>query len=250
MVTDEWSNGPYHFWIDVLSRIMAWIESGGSPEHYTLALPNTDYMRECATHILEKLSIRFGEVTFMHSEDIYLCTGKITFISLPHTMGSNNTFLIKKIQDRVFSDTSFYAGNPKLKVYYFRKNRRRVVINDDEVKIFLLDKGFICTDFDDLSYLEAWRLMANTKLFIGIHGGGMTNIFFMPQGGTIVEFKTDNPNPESHCYWHLAHSLGHNYCQFIGESATPGNNTIEGSRGCDIRIEMATLKRWFEQHGI
>jgi capsular polysaccharide biosynthesis protein len=250
LVTDEWSNGPYHFWVDVLSRIIAYETAGGNLTDYTLVLPETAYMRESAVPILERLEIRFREVVFMNLSDLHLVFGEINFVTLPHRMGSNNTSIIEKIQNRVLGNSGFYEEKPELKVYYFRKNRRRVVVNDDDVQQFLSDKGFICTDFDDMSYLDAWRLMAKTKVLMGIHGGGMTNMFFMPRGGTIVEFRTDNPNPQSHCYWHLAWSLGHTYTLVIGKSTTPGNNTIEGSGGCDIKVDIDTLSEWFEQNNL
>jgi capsular polysaccharide biosynthesis protein len=250
IVTDEWSDGPYHFWVDVLSRIIFYAASGEKLSKYTLALPDTVYMRKCAVPILEKLDIQFREITFMNTDRLYLSIGKLRFVTLPHRIGSNNSLIINKIKDQIIRNQLFDEIKPNLMVYYFRKKRRRVVVNDVELKKLLIKKGFICTDFDNLSYLEAWRLMANTKVFLGIHDGGMTNMFFMPRGGTVVEFRTDNPDPQSHCYWHLAYSLGHTYTLLIGETVTPGNNIIEGSGGCDIKVDIDTLNKWFEQNNL
>jgi capsular polysaccharide biosynthesis protein len=250
IVTDKWSSNPYHFWVDLLGRAFALMNLVGDLSDYSVILPDTHYMRTNAAPLLKEMELQFNKIIFLNADKLYLIAGKITFVSLPHKIGSNNKSIIEKIQSRVFNNTAFYKTSSGLKIYYFRKNRRRVVVNDDDVQQFLSDKGFICTDFDDMSYLDAWRLMAKTKVLMGIHGGGMTNMFFMPRGSTVVEFRTDNPDPQSHCYWHLAWSLGHAYTLFIGESTTPGNNTIEGSGGCDIKVDIDTLSEWFEQNNL
>jgi capsular polysaccharide biosynthesis protein len=250
LVTDEWSNGPYHFFVDVLSKILHLEKDLNIFEKYSVALPDSEYMRYTAVNILDKIGIKFKNIIFMKSDSLYLNVGCAKFISLTHVMGSNNPQIISSIQKRLLNHTHLYSNSADTRVYYYRKNRRRIVVNDDQVQLFLKSKGFICTDFDNLSYLDAWSLMARSKLFIGIHGGGLTNMFYMPRGATVVEFRTDNPNPESHCYWHLAYSLGHDYCHFIAKSVTPGNNTIEGSRGCDIEVNIDDLRTWFTQNNL
>jgi len=123
------------------------------------------------------------------------------------------------------------------KVYYYRKNRKRVVVNDDVLIPILKGLGYYCTDFDDLSYLEARNLMSNVKIFLGIHGGGMTNMIFMSGvDSNVIEIKTDNTNPISHCYWHLARSLNFNYTMFVAQSVDD-HNFIEG-KGCDVSVDI------------
>lgn len=249
-VLDEWSDGPYHFFVDLLGKMVAAEKCGISLSKMVLVLPQKKYIQESAIPLLNDLGFTFKNIICVNPNIIYCNIGKSFFISLPHLIGSNDSAIIQNIQKRIFSKQSFYHNNPRNKIYYFRKNRRRLVVNDEEVKYLLVQKGFICTDFDGLSYLDAWQLMASASIFIGIHGAGQTNMIFMPRGGTVVEFRTDNTNPRNHCYWHLAHSLGHNYYHFIAQSATPGNNVIEGSIGCDIRVDVNSLSDFLSICGI
>ncbi len=83
------------------------------------------------------------------------------------------------------------------KVYYYRKSRERKVKNYNEIIPILTDLAFFCTTFEKLSYLEAFSLMHNVKLFVGIHGGGLTNMMFMKSRNKIIEIKTNNTNPNS-----------------------------------------------------
>ncbi len=249
-ILDEWSDGPYHFFIDLLGKIIAAGKRGMRTSEMVLILPQKKYIQNSAIPFLSELGFEFKNIICVNPDHIYCNVGRSFFISLPHKMGSNNPDIIQDIQKRIFLKEFFYDNKPQNKIYYFRKNRRRLVVNEDEVQYLLLEKGFCCTDFDELSYLDAWRLMAGATLFVGIHGAGMTNMIFMPKGGTVVEFRTDNPNPRSHCYWHLAHSLGHKYFHFIAQSATPGNNIIEGSIGCDIWVDINDLRDLLSTFGI
>lgn len=249
-VLDEWSDGPYHIIVDLLSKIIAAERRGMQLSKMVLILPKKKYIQEAAIPLLHDLGFLFKNIICVEPNTIYCNIGMNFFISLPHKIGSNDPAIIQDIQKRIFSRRNFYKGDQPSKIYYFRRNRRRLVVNDDEVQHVLIQKGFVCTDFDGLSYIDAWQLMAHATLFVGIHGAGLTNMIFMPLGGTVVEFRSDNPNPRNHCYWHLAHSLGHNYFHFIAESATPGNNIIEGSKGCDIRVNLNALGDFLSRYDI
>ena len=67
----------------------------------------------------------------------------------------------------------------------------------------------------------------------------MTNMIFMPFNFKVIEIKTNNPNPNSYCYWHQAESLDLDYTLFIAES-TEENNIIEG-KGCNVKVDINSL---------
>jgi capsular polysaccharide biosynthesis protein len=81
--------------------------------------------------------------------------------------------------------------------------------------------------------------MRTVKVFVGIHGGGLTNMLFQKPESKIIEIRNDNLNPNSHCYWHLASSLNFNYTVFIGE--TIGDSKIMEGKGCNVRVDISSL---------
>ena len=87
--------------------------------------------------------------------------------------------------------------------------------------------------------MEAFQLMQQTNLFIGIHGGGLANMMFLPPDSVVIEIKNDNPNPNSHCYWHLARSLKFDYTMFVAE--TVGESNVVEGKGCDLRVDYTKM---------
>ena len=242
ILSDMRSDGPYHFHIDVLSKLILFEELNVSKEKMNIVLTKTDFNENIGIAIINYLEFNYKNVIWLDKNRQYCILGLNYYLTKPHVMGSNNSRVIELLNNKMLISLPIIKSskfNNINKVYYYRKNRKRIVINDNSLIPILRDLDFYCTDFENLSYLEARSLMMNVKIFVGIHGGGMTNMLFMSGDSNVIEIKTDNPNPQNHCYWHLARSLNFNYTMFVAQTVD-AHNIIEG-RGCDVSVDISQM---------
>lgn len=92
---------------------------------------------------------------------------------------------------RDFFNDAYLNSNIKTfeNVYISRgKAKRRKIINEEEL-LFNLKKFNITPVFmEDYSFIEQVYLMQNTKVLIGLHGAGMTNVNFLKKNAKVLEF--------------------------------------------------------------
>ena len=81
-------------------------------------------------------------------------------------------------------------------------HRVRSIVNENEVKDFLIKKDFTYVRLHDLTFLEQVKHFNNAECIIGLHGGGFANISFCKSN--IMTIKTiglncfiRNGHPES-----------------------------------------------------
>jgi len=69
------------------------------------------------------------------------------------------------------------------------------IINDEEIKEFLIKKNFSVYKVGELSFFEQIYLFQNAKTIIGAHGAAFANLVFCNPGAKIVEIiPKDHPN--------------------------------------------------------
>jgi hypothetical protein len=250
ILVDIWSTGPYHFYVDMLSKVLRLTEQLDLNLKITKILVFDDtFTNNVIIPLLKDLGIGNIKVLKLKSTDQYVILGRNHYVTKPHIIGTNNPAVIPKVYDLIQKSLLKYIPTQESKryngVYYFRTGRYRKVVNDELIIKKLKNLGFYCTSFEELSYIEAFILMQQTRLFIGIHGGGLTNMVFLPPASVVIEIKNDNPNPESHCYWHLARSLNFDYTMFVAE--TVGDDRIVEGKGCDLRVDWKILNHLLDE---
>ena len=86
-------------------------------------------------------------------------------------------------------------------------------MNESEVKALFVSKGYEIISFEGLSLEDQISICSKTKTMASIHGAGLTNMIFMPEGSNILEFRRSKKFVNQ-CYWHLAGALNHQYYYF------------------------------------
>ena len=80
------------------------------------------------------------------------------------------------------------------KIYIDRKTGinfdNRKIINDVEVKSFLINQGFKIISLENYSFKEQVFLFNSAKIIIGLHGAGLTNVIFSKIGTKIIEIQS------------------------------------------------------------
>lgn len=141
-----------------------------------------------------------------------------------------------------------------------RKARVRKIANEAELEALLHARGFATIAFEDYSFAEQVSLMSGAKVLISIVGAGLTNLMFMPPGGTVIEFALDPDKNQKFSrvrrsllanpsYCRLSSIMGLNYflqfCQpaFDGR-ATPSSDIVvdlkEFKEILDAALDMAS----------
>jgi len=66
---------------------------------------------------------------------------------------------------------------------------QRLINNENEVREFLLKKGFALVKLADLNFKEQIELFNSAETIVGLHGAGFSNIVFCDPGTKVVELR-------------------------------------------------------------
>ena len=97
------------------------------------------------------------------------------------------------------------------------KNKNlRSIINEDEVKNYLISKGFSAIKLTELSFIDQALTFYNADIIVGLHGAGFANIIFCKPNTKILELKA---NPFDKVIKSLANNnkLSHDSISLKGE---------------------------------
>ncbi len=122
-----------------------------------------------------------------------------------------NTFLDEKATEGAEEIERLYISRSKA------ENRR--IINEEEVISLLSKFGFKSLTLESMSLREQAALLANAKVIVAPHGGGLTNTVFCSPGTKVIEIFS--PYYVYPCYWLISNIVGLEYYYLLGE-ATEG----------------------------
>ena len=89
----------------------------------------------------------------------------------------------------------------KKKIYIDRKDTiisgipQRLLINEEEVKTYLLNNNFISVKLHDIKFIEQVDLFYNAECIVGLHGAGLGNLTFCQPGTKVIELKGFHSGP-------------------------------------------------------
>ena len=67
----------------------------------------------------------------------------------------------------------------------------RSVINEDEIKNYLIKKDFQLIRLHDMDFIDQVQIFNNAEYIIGLHGAGFANLSFCKSDTKIIEFRTE-----------------------------------------------------------
>ena len=102
-----------------------------------------------------------------------------------------NSFLKEKNKKKLFPDKIYIDRSDS------KSNHRhlRKIINENEVKKFLIQKGFSIITLSDLTFNDQVNLFNNANQIVGLHGAGFANLTFCNPGTFILEIKPETAGP-------------------------------------------------------
>jgi len=105
------------------------------------------------------------------------------------------------------------------RIYISRKKaKRKRVENEDEIEHILLKYNFKILNNENYIFWEQVAIYSRAKYLVSIHGSGLTNMLFMKEGSSVLEFhkrKTNDKDWHSKAFWYQAEALGYKYYQQV-----------------------------------
>jgi len=131
----------------------------------------------------------------------------------------------KKIRKKIFIDRED-------KIY--KNKQQRKIINEEEIKNYLLKNNFIMTKLHEIGFAEQVNLFNNAECIVGLHGGGFGNISFCKSGTKVIELRNSTAGPVIE---KLAKNNQLNYKSII---IKPSNNNFPNQQG-HIQVPISSL---------
>ena len=126
---------------------------------------------------------------------------------------------------KIYIDRSESASNAK---------DLRLIVNENEIKRFLIDKGFKPIILGNYHFKDQVKFFNNAECIIGLHGAGFGNLCFCKSRTKVIELKS---NTFGKLYENLAKANGLNYNAVSSESVKYKNNSQWGH----IKVSLDSL---------
>jgi capsular polysaccharide biosynthesis protein len=211
-ITDDWSNGFFHWIGEVLPRLEA-LESVGAGDgtcaNRTLLVPAmADF--EYARQSLEPY--RLGNIRFLSWSERATCRDILVVPPVAPT-GNYRPAVMSALRDRMrrWFGTAPADGPDRRRLYISRAGSAvRRIANEPDILPVLERFGFERVQTEQLSLSEQVRLVGSASILIGNHGAGLTHACWMLPGSSLFELRRQGDSANN-CYYSLAGALGINY---------------------------------------
>ncbi len=141
------------------------------------------------------------------------------------------------------------VDSPK-RLYISRaRARSRKIQNEEELKPLLKEYGFSFFHLEDFPLMQQIQLFANAEVICGVHGSGLTNVFFSRPGSKLIEIY--HPQFPEIFWWTSASVSDVEYYFMLGEGNqvdyVPEDETLNH---LDVACDPAKLRATFDLAGI
>jgi hypothetical protein len=181
IVHSNWSNGYYHWLTESLPRSYQLHQQ--FPDA-TIALPTISYKK----YVESLNSIGITQIAFFPDEKNLEVENPI-LSKCPRKFATTEPAILKEIVEKIKENLSIPQCNlPDLVVYVSRRKARgRKILNEDALLARLNGLAVVNVCLEDFTFRDQVALMSRTKVLVGMHGAGLTNLMFMPAGSSVIE---------------------------------------------------------------
>lgn len=230
-ITDDWSYGYFHWIADALPRLLAIKELPGD---LTLLLPGRYERLEFVQSSLKLFGVR--RVEYVRAGEVCVCQ-RLVMPTHAAPSGNYNEALMRELRELALSSFGL-ASEASGRVYVSRgRAPKRKVRNEEEVVALVGEFGFRVVHFEDYTFAEQVALAAGARFLVSNHGAGLTNMLFMPPGGSVLELRRRGER-ERNWFFNLAEAAGLEYRYQLCDPSDPG----EDPHTADIEVDARTLR--------
>lgn len=194
----------YHWLNDCLPRL--WLLDQQPECRFRLVIPETT----CPFHIESLSLLGFGADRLVRFGNDHWQVERLLVPSLVNQASQTNPTATRWLRDRILLATGAASSKCVRRLYISRRlATKRRLTNEGEIVELLKSRGFEEVASENLSFAEQVRLFSEAEVVVGPHGAGLTNVMFMPAGGSLVELL-DHRRVKS-CYFSLASAVDVRY---------------------------------------
>jgi capsular polysaccharide biosynthesis protein len=231
---DNWSGAYFHWITDALPRLYALRDR---VKGTTILLPMQYKQFEYTLPTLAPF--RIGAIKYLDEDHVLLCT---RLIVPTHTApsGNYNATAIGGLRDLFINHFGGRDPIPGTERVYIsrRKAKVRRIVNEGEVEVVLKQYGFRTVCFEDFTFAEQVAIASNARHIVSNHGAGLTNMLFMPVGGSVLELRKAGDS-QNNCYFALASCLDLRYFYQLCETPNPN----EDAHSAHLYVDPGRLRR-------
>jgi capsular polysaccharide biosynthesis protein len=230
--------GYYHWLLESVPKLL---EAQRTIPNFTLLLPAsyTDAFYADTLRLLRLTAAeRLQPQTMYHVPELALPL-------LPEAQGNYSAHTMREVK-AVFlaaAGVGQEAPTPPTRLYISRRKApRRKVLNEAEVEQLLGRYGFQCVCFEDFGFEDQLRLCASANVLVSMHGAGLSNMIFMPEHSTVVEFRKFDDGL-NYFFTGLGDTLGHCY-HLLYCAAADEQQSVQDA---DLYVDIAALDAVLQQ---
>ncbi|OWU68412.1 glycosyltransferase family 61 protein [Marinibacterium profundimaris] len=175
--------------------------------------------------------------------DLVLLSDSFNGLRHPAQVGSDaHLAVLARIRARIPKD----PDGPQARRFMIERapGLPRNIVNAEETRALAARFGFAFGDPATMSVRAQLQLFAGVEVLMGVHGAGLANLAFQPDGGSVVELHA--PLCGTHAYWYMARLRGLGYesvtCQ-DPEFGTVDYRTVQHNAAHNRRDVVVPLDR-------
>ncbi len=216
---DGWSENYYHWMCEVMPRLYMMSQEFAAGK---VLLPKHLQSRSFITESLGVLNL---PIVWIEPNVSYRFAQLVTVKTDP-PYGNPSPVLVAGLSKQLLSSLHIQTPTGRnRKIFISRaKADRRNIVNESDITALLTKHGYEIVYNEDLSFTEQVKLFADTESLISLHGAGLANIMFMPNGSKVLEIRDTNWKTNPLCYWWLANILKVKWSYHIGEMVPSANH--------------------------
>lgn len=223
-VAEDWQGNYYHWLIRHLPKLLL-CEHGNVD--LPLLLPKKCGMQEVISETLDVLRWPVERRVYIDTDVLKIDNGVFA------QLAAFDRSLLPELSERLRSalGTSARSG-----IFISRAAAsKRCIVREEDLTSELETFNITPVRFETLSFEEQRKVMSTTRLIVGMHGAGLTNMILMPPGGTVIEIVSDTVNAKT-LFQDLARVLGHEYLRVPA-------TTVDSERGhnANVRVNMSLV---------
>ena len=203
----------YHWLVDMVPRIEL-LRAGGHGDRVDRWIVPSTPLR-AAERVLELCGVDPARI-FWHGRGAHVRCERLLVTSAPAPLGGATARSVAFLRDRCLARGGAGARSAGRRLFLARNGTRRVA-NMDAIAPVLRRHGIEVVSCDGRSFDDQVSLFSSARLVIGVHGAGLTNAIFMPEGSSLVEVVP--PWYPVACYLVMASEAGLRYRAVPGEAA-------------------------------
>jgi len=240
-ITDEFSNGYFHWIADVLPRIVLLLQTGIDISQYTVVVPSM------AVYSYVQPSLQpfgFGSIV-LGTPNQWIQSSNIQVLGPPAPTGNYRPELLQVLSKTVLSFFGLPTSGdqPGKKLYISRSQApKRKVLQEEELTPGLESLGFQMVVLENLGFAEQVQLLSQARVLVGLHGAGLTNMMWMPPGSVVLELRFPDDS-DNNCYFSMASALGHRYAFYIPSLDQESDDT----HSANLSLEPSDLLHFLKQ---